>query len=234
MELGATSAAAMRSWVLPDEPVPVRLMNTIWADRAGVHDDLSTPADLGAWLQSVYRRRSTATVTRHQLADARQLRDALRRIAAFISADTRPAAASSHRRRRRRHQHRQPSGGGYPPAPRLTRDRKLLQTRRPTDPPPPPRSRPPPSPPSTCSPATPPPPCAPVTPPDASSTSSRTTHDANGAPTHAATGPAPLVTTTNADRTAPPAPHRTEPSARNRGTAAASIRRRERRHGTGH
>ena len=32
MGLGATSAAAMRSWVLPDEPVPVRLMNTIWAD----------------------------------------------------------------------------------------------------------------------------------------------------------------------------------------------------------
>ena len=30
--------------LLPGEPAPVRLMNTIWADTAGVHDDLTTPA----------------------------------------------------------------------------------------------------------------------------------------------------------------------------------------------
>ena len=54
------------------EPLPVRLMNTIWADTDGIHDDLSTsdPRD-------------------------RLLRDALRRLAATVTDDTRPAAESA-------------------------------------------------------------------------------------------------------------------------------------------
>ena len=39
-----------RSWVLPEEPVPVRLMGTIWADTDGLHDDLDTPFGLAAWM----------------------------------------------------------------------------------------------------------------------------------------------------------------------------------------
>ena len=129
MELGATSAAAaMRSWVLPAEPVPVRLMNTIWADRAGVHDDLSTPADLGAWLQSVSAADRPPPVTRRQLTDARQLRDALRRIAAFVTADTRAAAASPVADVDVAIETVNRAATATPPAPRLTRDRELLRT----------------------------------------------------------------------------------------------------------
>src|SRR6266516_3326344 len=40
--------------VLPDEPVPVRLMNTIWADRLGVHDALTTAGNLRAWLSAIH------------------------------------------------------------------------------------------------------------------------------------------------------------------------------------
>jgi predicted RNA-binding Zn ribbon-like protein len=42
-----------RSWVLPEEPVPVRLMGTIWADTDGLHDDLDTPFGLDAWMDAV-------------------------------------------------------------------------------------------------------------------------------------------------------------------------------------
>src|SRR6267154_2201100 len=34
----------IRSWVLPDEPAPVRLMSTIWPGAEGIHDDLAAPA----------------------------------------------------------------------------------------------------------------------------------------------------------------------------------------------
>ena len=46
-----TSDAAAR--VLPGEPAPVRLMNTIWADTKGMHDDLTTPIALREWLTVV-------------------------------------------------------------------------------------------------------------------------------------------------------------------------------------
>jgi len=65
-------------WVLPDEPVPVRLMNTVWADRHAVHDALRTRQDLAGWVAAAFRR----------------LRDALRRLAALLTDDPRPAAAS--------------------------------------------------------------------------------------------------------------------------------------------
>src|SRR5436190_86729 len=57
--------------MLPDEPLPVRLINTIGADRSGVH---AASAD--------------------DLARFRRLRDALRRLAALLTDDTRVEAAS--------------------------------------------------------------------------------------------------------------------------------------------
>jgi predicted RNA-binding Zn ribbon-like protein len=80
--------------VLPGEPVPVRLMNTIWADRFGVHDALTRPADLGGWLVSAGLLEHEPDVRMRELSKARQLRDALRRLAALQTGDSRPAAAS--------------------------------------------------------------------------------------------------------------------------------------------
>jgi predicted RNA-binding Zn ribbon-like protein len=95
-------------WILPAEPVPVRLMNTIWADTDGLHDDLGSPADLDAWLDSVGAGaggaeaggaetgadRRGAVATAAELAQARALRDAARRLAAHVTGDSRPAASS--------------------------------------------------------------------------------------------------------------------------------------------
>jgi predicted RNA-binding Zn ribbon-like protein len=82
--------------VLPGEPAPVRFMNTIWADTAGVHDDLTTPAALHDWLVTVCDRDGTALEDPRpdELAEAKQLRDSLRRLAAFCTDDPRPAAQS--------------------------------------------------------------------------------------------------------------------------------------------
>lgn len=38
------------------EPLPVELMNTIWADRGGVHDGLATPSDTVAWIRAIAER----------------------------------------------------------------------------------------------------------------------------------------------------------------------------------
>lgn len=82
------------------EPLPVELMNTIWADRDGVHDALATteealawlraigprlvpvPAEVGAWLRADRPERADAAT--EQL---RRLRDALRLLAAEATAD---------------------------------------------------------------------------------------------------------------------------------------------------
>ena len=83
--------------VLPSEPAPVRLMNTVWADTAGVHDDLSTPAALRDWLVTVDHRYAADALgdpRRAELAEAKLLRDSVRRLAAFAIADPRPAAQS--------------------------------------------------------------------------------------------------------------------------------------------
>lgn len=88
-----TPGRPLPPWPLPDEPAPIRLMNTIWADRDGVHDALSTRAELTAWMRAIGaadRRRPTST----ELDRARDLRDALRRIGALLTDDPRPAAAS--------------------------------------------------------------------------------------------------------------------------------------------
>lgn len=81
------------AWVLPDEPVPVRLMNTVWADRYGVHDSLATVDGLSMWLHDV------AGVDDPPSSDdvrvGHRLRDGLRRLAAECTVDSRPGAASA-------------------------------------------------------------------------------------------------------------------------------------------
>jgi predicted RNA-binding Zn ribbon-like protein len=77
------------------ESVPVRLMNTIWADRGGVHDALTTAGDLSAWLGAVDPQTGPIAVRRKDLARFRTLRDALRRLAALLTDDDRAAAASA-------------------------------------------------------------------------------------------------------------------------------------------
>ncbi|WP_158854789.1 CGNR zinc finger domain-containing protein [Saccharothrix deserti] len=86
------------------EPLPVELMNTIWADRDGVHDALSLRDGTKAWLHAVSARTDLMTPgdldalaasdldrLGHRLID---LRDALRRLAAEVTEDPRPAATS--------------------------------------------------------------------------------------------------------------------------------------------
>lgn len=89
------SRSSERTWVLPDEPVPVRLMSTIWADTAGLHDDFQAPADVDAWLDALGFDRGGATTSAAEFERARLLRDAVRRLAAHVTGDDRPAAASA-------------------------------------------------------------------------------------------------------------------------------------------
>ena len=90
------------------EPLPVDFMNTIWADRTGVHDALRTDEEVWGWLRTIQPRLapSDAAVdhwlrvgTPSDLGDAgrplRLLRDALRRLAAEQTGDPRPAAESA-------------------------------------------------------------------------------------------------------------------------------------------
>lgn len=81
------------------EPVAVELMNTVWADREGIHDALATAAGATAWLDEVRDRLPVVRPTRGPLrrsltateaADLRRLRDALRRVAAHVTDDPRP------------------------------------------------------------------------------------------------------------------------------------------------
>jgi predicted RNA-binding Zn ribbon-like protein len=81
--------------MLPGEPVPVRLMNTIWADRRGVHDALVDVYDLRSWLAAVGES-PTYPPAGGRLSQAdvdafRALRDALRALAAVVTEDTRAA-----------------------------------------------------------------------------------------------------------------------------------------------
>jgi predicted RNA-binding Zn ribbon-like protein len=84
-----------RDWVLPDEPVPVRLMNTIWADASGVHDHLESQPDVDAWLDAVGIDRLGARASAGELAMIRALRDAARRLAAYVTDDSRTAGAAA-------------------------------------------------------------------------------------------------------------------------------------------
>jgi predicted RNA-binding Zn ribbon-like protein len=101
------------------EPLPVELMNTIWADRDGLHDVLDSAAGLSGWLSAVASSQARAssdasraalevpadlvvpvlpqTLNRSVLADFTALRDALRVLAAAITEDTRPGASHASR-----------------------------------------------------------------------------------------------------------------------------------------
>jgi predicted RNA-binding Zn ribbon-like protein len=89
-------AASTPAWLLPDEPAPVRLMNTIWADTRGVHDELTDVAALHDWLLAVtdYDSIGLGEPSQDELDDAVLLRNSLRRLAAHSTADTRPSAQS--------------------------------------------------------------------------------------------------------------------------------------------
>jgi predicted RNA-binding Zn ribbon-like protein len=77
--------------LLPDEPLPVRLMNTVWADRHGVHDDLTSVDRLRRWFEQTGLP-GAAQLGPQDLAAFRRLRDATRRIAAHLTGDDRPTA----------------------------------------------------------------------------------------------------------------------------------------------
>jgi predicted RNA-binding Zn ribbon-like protein len=103
MQLAPVTAAPLLG-----EPLAVEFMNTIWADRQGVHDALASDAEVLAWLRAagpVLPPRSADAdhwLQRAEPADLgdagdrlRGLRNALRRIAADRTTDPRPAAASA-------------------------------------------------------------------------------------------------------------------------------------------
>ncbi|HEU4541325.1 MAG TPA: CGNR zinc finger domain-containing protein [Jiangellaceae bacterium] len=96
---GTGEVSASFAAVLPGEPVTVRFMNTLWADRHGVHDAISTTSDLRAWLSAIQLddesdSNEEPAPNNDDLERFRTLRDALRRLAALVTGDTRPAAAS--------------------------------------------------------------------------------------------------------------------------------------------
>jgi predicted RNA-binding Zn ribbon-like protein len=83
-----------RRWLLPDEPAPVRLTATIWADTTGLHDDFAGPSDVDAWLDAVGLGRQGAETTPAEFRRAVHLRDALRRLVAYVTDDERPATTA--------------------------------------------------------------------------------------------------------------------------------------------
>ncbi len=68
----------------PDEPRPVLLMNTIWANRSQVHDDLTTVGGLRDFLG--------VPADQADLKAFRELRRALRDLAGVLTEDTRAVA----------------------------------------------------------------------------------------------------------------------------------------------
>jgi len=71
--------------------VVVELLNTVWADRTGVHDALATSDQARAWLAAHVPEDPDAV----DVPDLRLLRDALRRLAADLTGDPRPAHEGS-------------------------------------------------------------------------------------------------------------------------------------------
>jgi predicted RNA-binding Zn ribbon-like protein len=72
-------------------------MNTIWADTTGVYDALTTPEALHNWLVIVDHRYAADALGHpgpDELAEAKLLRDSLRRLTAFFTDDSRPTAQS--------------------------------------------------------------------------------------------------------------------------------------------
>ncbi len=84
-----------------DEPVSVELMNTLWADRDGLHDALATARSAGEWLDTISDRlpairpahgRTRRALTPSDAQELRRLRNALRVVAADITDDARAVA----------------------------------------------------------------------------------------------------------------------------------------------
>ncbi|MFC5729282.1 MULTISPECIES: CGNR zinc finger domain-containing protein [Nocardioides] len=99
---------ARTSAPLLGEPLAVEFMNTIWADRDGIHDALATPSEMQGWLQVGPQlpaipdedlRDWIATAPPREVEDTaarlRELRNAVRRLAAVQTADPRERAASA-------------------------------------------------------------------------------------------------------------------------------------------
>jgi predicted RNA-binding Zn ribbon-like protein len=83
-------------------------MNTIWADRNGIHDALATPAEALGWMMAIgpspvphaadldrWLHEASAGELGEAAPALRALRDALRRLAAEQTADPRTRAASA-------------------------------------------------------------------------------------------------------------------------------------------
>jgi len=85
---------------LPGQALPVELMNTIRADRRGVHDRLATLEDARRWVELIGSRAELSGLDgavelgRDALPGLRNLRDAVRRIAAEHTHDPRERAVS--------------------------------------------------------------------------------------------------------------------------------------------
>jgi predicted RNA-binding Zn ribbon-like protein len=111
----AVSGVAGTAAPLLGEPLPVELMNTVWADRDGLHDELRDAAGLAAWLQAVAGRFTAGAAGggpggagpglalvvpggragRELAGQFRELRDGLRGLAAAVTADPRARAAGT-------------------------------------------------------------------------------------------------------------------------------------------
>jgi predicted RNA-binding Zn ribbon-like protein len=82
------------------QALPIELMNTFWSDRHGVHDSLATIGDAQRWIDALNPRLKAAlhggteTLDDDALARLRDLRDAVRRIAAERTGDSRVQAKS--------------------------------------------------------------------------------------------------------------------------------------------
>ncbi|HEX6854893.1 MAG TPA: ABATE domain-containing protein [Streptosporangiaceae bacterium] len=106
----ALSGVAGTAAPLLGEPLPVELMNTVWADRDGLHDELRDAAGLAAWLQAVAGRFAAGAASggpglavvlpggrpaRELAGQFRELRDGLRGLAAAVTGDPRARAAGT-------------------------------------------------------------------------------------------------------------------------------------------
>jgi len=101
--MGMTSEEGVTSATLLGEPLPVELMNTVSADRDGIHDALEDDG-AAAWLRAVADRIGAEAGTgpgqldedavRLAAGELRELRDSLRTLAAEATGDPRPAATA--------------------------------------------------------------------------------------------------------------------------------------------
>jgi predicted RNA-binding Zn ribbon-like protein len=86
-----TVSTLERPYVLPGEPLPVRLLNTLWAERGNLRDDLATPADVLAWLH--VNGFPTKSADPSRLNAVVELRAALRTVADHLTRDDRVSAS---------------------------------------------------------------------------------------------------------------------------------------------